>query len=69
MLKNVDSELSDERNMTEADFITCPVTMQKVDESIIIPNKAIKRATEIFLDENPWAFEFDPRLDFMSIKL
>ena len=69
MIDGADSDLSEERDMTTADFITCPITMQKVDASIMIPNKAIKRATEIFLDENPWAFEFDPWQNFMSIKL
>ena len=66
MIEDGDSE---EREISEADFMTCPITMQKVDPDVMIVNTAILKETEHFLDENPWAYEFDPRENFMNIKL
>ena len=53
----------------EANFFKCPVTMGTVDPAILIENKRIKDACGAFLDANPWAFEFDPRLPFKNIKI
>ena len=47
----------------------CPVTLKKVDPDVIIPNKSILEASELFLDENPWAYEFDPKEKFEDIKI
>ena len=69
-IENADSDLEEERDLTEADFLICPVSLQKVDTTVMISNESNKVATELFLDEHPWAYEmFDPREDFMNIKV
>ena len=55
--------------MTEADFMRCPTTMQPVDPEIQIPNISIRLATEKFLDENPWAHDFNPMEKLEDIKV
>jgi len=35
----------------------------------MILNKTILNKTEKFMDENPWSIEFDPRVNFMDIKI
>ena len=37
----VEDDDSEEREISEADFMTCPITMQKVDPDVMIPNTAI----------------------------
>ena len=69
VIKNADSDFEDEKDITEADFIKCPVSDQKVDPNIIIPNVAIKYLTETYLDENPWAYDFNPREKLENIKV
>ena len=69
LIDEADSDIEEERNLTTEDFLICPVTMQKVDPSVMISNKYIKDATEHYLDQNPWAYEFDPSEDFMKISL
>ena len=68
-MKNADSDFEEEKDITEADFIKCPVTMQRVDPKIIIPNVAISLVTEAYLDENPWAFDFNPAEKLENIKV
>jgi len=47
----------------------CPVTQVKVDKNVKIANRRIKRATEDFLKNNPWAYDFDPRQKYNSIRI
>ena len=58
-----DSDFDEER------IFTCPITGQPVDRNTILPNKRIKLATEEFLRQNPWAYEFDPRVKYHKIPL
>ena len=37
-----------------------PMTREDVNPDSLIENKSIKHATEEFLKENPWAYEFIP---------
>ena len=67
-IRDADSDIEEERNLTEADYMNCPVTMQKVDPEVMIANKALKAATEKFLDEHPWAFQFNPREKIEDIR-
>ena len=49
----VREEIEDEEEkerFKDEDLITCPITMQKVDESVLIPNYGIKAATKQFID-------------------
>ena len=34
----------------------------------MIPNSSIRKASEVFLDENPWAFGFNPKKELEQIK-
>ena len=68
-IANADHDAEDGQNLTEADFIICPINMTKVDPEVKIANKFLREATEQFLDEHPWAFEFDPRQSVDDIKL
>ena len=43
--------------------------MQKVERDILVVNHNIKIATERFLDENPWAYMFDPAEKLEDIKV
>ena len=45
----------------ENSFIICPINMSPVDTSLVVPNLGLKTAIDKFLDENPWAFEFNPK--------
>ena len=47
----------------------CPVTMMEVDSDILIPNFGLKKEVDRLFDENAWAFEFNPRQKFKSIKI
>ena len=47
----------------------CPVTMMEVDPDILIPNFGLKKEVDRLFEENAWAFEFNPRQKFRSIKL
>ena len=51
----------DQDEIDEKTFFKCPTTNQVVDPDLFIPNKTIKAATKKFIDENCWAFDFDPR--------
>ena len=55
-LSESDSDIDD-----EASYIRCPVSLQVIDQDMIVPNKMLKRAIEVFIEQNPWAFRFDPR--------
>ena len=55
--ENIEDDEERERFKDE-DLITCPITMQKVEESVLIPNIGIKTATRQFLEQNPWANSF-----------
>ena len=35
----------------------------------MIPNIEIRKEIEIFNQENPWAFEFDPRQNYKDIEI
>lgn len=37
-----------------------PLTRQEVDPAVLIENRAVKQATQDYLQRNPWAFEFVP---------
>lgn len=67
VIRNADSDIEEEQNLQEEDFMVCPVTNQKVDPTILVPNSLIKASTERFLKENPWAFEFNPKQKFQDI--
>ena len=47
----------------------CPVNMIPVDPNVMIPNKVLRLEAERLLEQNPWAFEFDPRQNFKSIQI
>ena len=64
--KAIDDDDSDKE---DARFFVCPITQQPVDPEVMIPNVQMKRATDAFLDKNPWAFEFDPRTQYPSIHI
>ena len=47
----------------------CPVTMVQVDPEIMIDNKNLKNEIERYYEENPWAFEYDPRMHYKNIDI
>mmetsp|Transcript_29609 Transcript_29609/g.39383 ORF Transcript_29609/g.39383 Transcript_29609/m.39383 type:complete len:95 (+) Transcript_29609:1008-1292(+) len=59
----------EESDFDESTYFRCPLTSQPVNPDVIIPNKRIKKATEDFIEKNPWAYDFDPRQDFHQIKV
>ena len=69
VMANADSEIESERELEEADFMTCPIMLKKVDPTIMIPNLQMVEAINYYLDNNPWSFEFDPRDKFEDIKV
>lgn len=48
-IQNSSIDSMDGVKLTEADFMKCPTTLQKVDPSILIPNNSIKEASKLFL--------------------
>ena len=38
VMANADSEIESERELEEADFMTCPIMLKKVNPTIMIPN-------------------------------
>lgn len=50
-------------------FVNCPTTLLRVKPEIIFPNKRMKEAVADYVDHNPWAFEFKPNEDYVTIKL
>ena len=61
--KDEDSDFDEER------IYTCPVTGQAVDRNMILPNKRIKDAMLKFMKQQPWAYDFDPRVKYQNIGL
>jgi len=47
----------------------CPVNMMPVDEKVIIPNKKLRAEVQRLYKEQPWAYEFDPRVHYRKIKI
>ena len=63
-------ELGDEFDESSREsYIKCPATYKVVKPSMLIPNKRIKQATEVFMAKNKWAIDFDPRQTYRNIKL
>ena len=60
IMELADSEDEEAMAKTEADYLLCPVNLSVVDPDVMIPNYQIAAAVVLFLDENPWAFEFNP---------
>ena len=61
LIELADSEDEEAMAKTEADYLLCPVNLSMVDPDVMIPNQQIAAAVGLFLDEHPWAFEFNPR--------
>lgn len=59
----------DDEDFDKDKFFKCPITLSVINPAVRIPNKRIKDAIDGFLDENPWSYEFDPREEFMNIKI
>lgn len=59
----------DDEGFDAASFYRCPTTNAVVDPDFFVPNKTILQATKNFIEENPWAFDFDPRQKFKDIKV
>ena len=55
--------------MEETDFFVCPVTHEKVNPDIQVPNISLLEAIETYLDANPWAYEFNPKEKYEDIKV
>ena len=63
--ERADKQREDEDSDLDEDKIfTCPITGQAVNRDVIIPNKRIMAATEKFLEQNPWSYDFDPRVKY-----
>ena len=45
------------------------MNLVEVDTDIMIPNHGLREEAKRFLEENPWAFEFDPRTNYKKIKI
>lgn len=52
-----------------SEYFRCPITQLEVDPKIMLPNMRIRLAIEHFLKENAWAYDFDPRQKYQSIKV
>ena len=63
------AEADSEEEFDPASLFVCPVSMQKVNPKILIPNKRISQATEAFLEQNPWAYNFNPKDDYRKISI
>ena len=46
-----------------------PMTREKVDGATLTTNQNVKHATEEFVRNNPWAFEFFPGEDLDSVRM
>ncbi len=46
-----------------------PITRQEVDPNVLIPNHALKKASETFLSQNPWAFQHMLNEDYHTISM
>ena len=71
VIQDQDSEDEDEeaKQLTVSDFMKCPKTMQIVDPDVMVPNVALFQATQRFIEENKWAYQFDPREKYEDIKI
>ena len=45
------------------------MNLVEVNTDIMIPNHGLREEAKRFLEQNPWAFEFDPRTDYKKIKI
>jgi len=54
---------------SEEQLCYCPSSLVPVNADVMIPNVGLRREAERFLQENPWAYEFDPREKFFQIKV
>ena len=68
-IDQADSDIEEERKIKESDYIICPITLKKVNPDIMIPSTSIRLMSEAYLNENSWAFEFNPREDYMKIQV
>ena len=57
----------DDSDFDEATFFKCPVTLQPVNPDFQRPNKAIRQATNAFIEANPWSYDFAPRQSYKQI--
>jgi STIP1 homology and U-box containing protein 1 len=46
-----------------------PITRQEVDPSVLIPNHMLKKASESFLSQNPWAYQHLLNEDYRNIMM
>ena len=44
-----------------------PVTRQQVDPDVLIPNHMLKKASQDFLSQNPWAYQHLINEDYNTI--
>mmetsp|Transcript_12935 Transcript_12935/g.17419 ORF Transcript_12935/g.17419 Transcript_12935/m.17419 type:complete len:132 (-) Transcript_12935:72-467(-) len=47
----------------------CPLSMQVVDPQVLIPNRRLKAWSTIFINDNPWAYEYEPSQSYKKILL
>ena len=63
------SRLTEDENVVEADYYTCPINLTKVDPKIMIQNELMKSQIEEFLESNHWGYKWNPITKYMDVKL
>ena len=46
-----------------------PVTREVVNQTIMVPNIHLKKASDDFLATNPWSYQYIPGDDMYSVKM
>ena len=46
-----------------------PVTRDQVDKNIMVPNLHLKKASDDFLNTNPWAYQYIPGDNMFTVKM
>ena len=64
-----EADASDDEKIGVENWITCPVSLLPVDEEVIIDNIQLKKAIELYLEKNPWAYRQKRRDNFKNVHI
>ena len=68
--EKADKQRAEEDSDFDEDRIfSCPISGQVVDSTKMLSNGRIKQATQDYMQRNPWAYDFDPRVKYHQVRL
>ena len=64
-----EADASDDEKIGVENWITCPISLLPVDPEVIIPNIQLKKAIELYLKQNPWAYRQHRKDNFKNVHI